>query len=153
MCLKHRTTERDPRQESPLGAQMGEAVEKDWPKRPSSHQLQEAGKRLCQDRNICSGGSPCPCSLGSTNVRANQAAAPPSCSTLTGAEPPQAQKSCVYARGVTSVVSDPCDPVDCGLPGFSVRGFSRHYWSALANTGCHTLLEHCISCCPSRQPP
>jgi len=23
----------------------------------------------------------------------------------------------------------------------------------LANTGCHTLLEHYISCCPSRQPP
>ena len=31
-------------------------------------------------------------------------------------------------------------------------GFSRQkYWSVLANTGCHTLLEHCISCCPSRQ--
>ena len=37
-----------------------------------------------------------------------------------------------------------CDPVDCGLPGFSVRGgFSRQeYWSVLANTGFHTLLEH-----------
>ena len=34
------------------------------------------------------------------------------------------------------------------------EGFSRQeYWSILANTGCHTLLEHCISCCPSRQPP
>ena len=32
--------------------------------------------------------------------------------------------------------------------------FSRQeYWSVLANTGCHTLLEHYISCCPSRQPP
>jgi len=48
-----------------------------------------------------------------------------------------------------------CDPVDCGLPSFSVRkGFSRQeYWSALANTGCHTLLEHYISCCPGRQLP
>ena len=36
------------------------------------------------------------------------------------------------------------------LPG----GFSRQeYWSVLANTGCHTLLEHYISCCPSRQLP
>ena len=36
-----------------------------------------------------------------------------------------------------------CDSVDCALPGFSVRGFSRQeYWSVLANTGCHTLLEH-----------
>ena len=45
-----------------------------------------------------------------------------------------------------------CDPVDCGLPGFSVGGFSRQeYWSVLANTGCHILLEHCISCCPRCQ--
>ena len=38
------------------------------------------------------------------------------------------------------------NPVDCGLPGFSVReggGFSRQeYWSILANTGCHPLLKH-----------
>ena len=26
----------------------------------------------------------------------------------------------------------------------------QEYWSVLANTGCHTLLEHYISCCPSR---
>ena len=32
--------------------------------------------------------------------------------------------------------------------------FSRQaYWSVLANTGCHTLLEHYISCCPSHQLP
>ena len=49
-----------------------------------------------------------------------------------------------------------CDPIDCGLPGFSVRewGFPRQeYWSILTNTGCHTLLEHYISCCPSHQLP
>ena len=45
-----------------------------------------------------------------------------------------------------------CKPVDCGLPGFSVGGVSRQeYWSVLANTGHHTLLEHYISCCPSHQ--
>ena len=45
-----------------------------------------------------------------------------------------------------------CDPVDYGLPGFSIRGFSRQeYSSVLASTGCHTLLEHYISCCPSCQ--
>ena len=34
------------------------------------------------------------------------------------------------------------------------EGFSRQeYWSLLANTGCHTLLEHSISCCSSRQIP
>ena len=33
-------------------------------------------------------------------------------------------------------------------------GFCRQeYWSILANTGCHSLLEHYISCCPSCQPP
>ena len=33
-------------------------------------------------------------------------------------------------------------------------GFSRQkYWSVLANTGCHNLLEHYISCCPSCQFP
>ena len=32
--------------------------------------------------------------------------------------------------------------------------FSRQeYWSVLANTGCHTLLDHYISCCPSCQLP
>ena len=32
--------------------------------------------------------------------------------------------------------------------------FSRQeYWSVLANTGCHTLLEHCISYCPRHQLP
>ena len=30
------------------------------------------------------------------------------------------KKSCIYAHRVTSVVSD-SDPVDCGLPGFSIR--------------------------------
>ena len=34
------------------------------------------------------------------------------------------------------------------------RRFSRQeYWSVLANTGCHTLLEYCSSCCPSHQLP
>ena len=49
-----------------------------------------------------------------------------------------------------------CFPVDCGLPVFSIRewGFSRQeYWSILANTGFHILLEVYISCCPSHQLP
>ena len=36
----------------------------------------------------------------------------------------------------------------------SERGFSRQqYWSVLAYTGCHTLLENYIPCCPSCQHP
>ena len=48
------------------------------------------------------------------------------------------------------------DPVTCGLPGSSVReGGSpdKNTGAILANTGCHTLLEHCISYCPSCQLP
>ena len=37
----------------------------------------------------------------------------------------------------------------CQGAGFS----SQEYWSILANTGCHILLEHYISCCPSHQLP
>ena len=63
------------------------------------------------------------------------------------------KKSCICVRKGASCPTL-CDPVDCGLPGFSVGGFSRQeHWSVLANTGCQTLLEHCISCCPSCQPP
>ena len=51
-----------------------------------------------------------------------QAAAPPSCSILTGAELPQAKKS-LASMGAGSPQFCPtlCDPVDCGLPGFSAR--------------------------------
>ena len=61
----------------------------------------------------------------------------PSSSPLTGAELPQAKKkkkkSCFYACRVTSVVSGLCDPVDCGLPVFSVREGG----SPGKNTGVH----------------
>ena len=42
MC---RTTQKDPRQGNPLNAWMSGATEKDWPKRPSDRQLQEARKK------------------------------------------------------------------------------------------------------------
>ena len=64
-------------------------------------------------------------------------------------ELPQGEKkSCVYVHRVNSVVSDSMPP--CRLwPARLLcqgRGFSRQeYWSVLANTGCHTLLEHYIS--------
>ena len=46
-----------------------------------------------------------------------------------------------------------CDPVDWACQASLPRRFSRQeYWSVLGNTGCHTLLECYISCCPSRQP-
>ena len=62
--------------------------------------------------------------------------------------------SCVYACRVTLIVSDSLLPCSLWLDKFLCQGggFSRQeYWSALAKTGCHILLEHCISCCPSCQ--
>ena len=62
--------------------------------------------------------------------------------------------SCIYACAVASAVTFFVImwTVACQV-SLSV-GFSRQeYWSLLANTGCHTLLEHCISCSPSHQVP
>ena len=114
-------------------------------------------KRLCQGRNSCGGDCPCPWTLGFTRVPASQAAAPPSCSSLPGTELPEAKKrSCIYAHRVALVVPDslwPCRLWPARLLCLG-GGFSRQEcWSILSNTGCHSLLEHCISCCPSRQLP
>ena len=73
--------------------------------------------------------------------------------------PHRQTEACVYVCRVSSVVSNslwPCGlwPVACGLPGFSVRGvLQARILEYLIHTGCHTLLEHYISCCPSRQLP
>ena len=67
------------------------------------------------------------------------------------------KKSCVYVCRVALVVSDFLRPCRLWLARLLCRGrgeFSRQeYWRILANTGCHTLLERYISCCPSRQLP
>ena len=71
----------------------------------------------------------------------------------------QKKKSCAYACRIASVVSDslqPCGPWTVWPARLLCQGwwFSRQeYWSVLANIGCYTLLEHCISCCPSLQLP
>ena len=66
------------------------------------------------------------------------------------------KKSCAYACRITSAVSNSLQPYRL-WPGRLLcqeGGFSRQeYWSILANICCHTLLEHYISCCPSRQLP
>ena len=145
-----------PRQGNALSAWIEEASEKDWPKRPSDRQPQEAWKKTPIGHKSCCRGSPCPCTLGTARVPASQEAVPPSCSTLTGAEMTQAKTSCICVRRVASLVSDSLQsyrlwPARLLCQG---EGFSRQeYWSVLANTGCHTLLEHYISCCPSHQSP
>ena len=67
---------------------------------------------------------------------------PPSCSTLTGAELPQAKKSCIYVRRVTLVVPNSLRPHRLWPARLLCQGvgFSRQeYWDVLANTGCHTF--------------
>ena len=64
------------------------------------------------------------------------------------------KKPCVYVHRVTLVVPDSLQPSTLWPARLLCQGegFSRQeYWSLLANTGCHTLLEHYISCCPSLQ--
>ena len=104
-------------------------------------------------------GSLCPCTLGAASVPASQAAVPPSCSTLTGAELTQAKKKkkkkvlqlCVQGRFGLVQLFATLWPARLLYQGgvFS----KQEYRSALANTGCHTLLEHYISCSPSCQLP
>ena len=113
-------------------------------------------ERLWQGHNSCGGGSSCPCTLGTTRVPASQAAVHLHTQLLLG-------QSCHRQKSLPSMCTGSlrqcltlCFPVDCGLPGFSIRewGFSRQeYWSILANTGFHILLEVYISCCPSCQLP
>ena len=91
---------------------------------------------------------------GAAGVPTTQAAAPPSHAALTGAELPQRKEALhLRTRGHFGCVQllQPCElwPARLLSVGFS----SQEYWSLLANTGFHTLLEHCISCCPSHQLP
>ena len=64
--------------------------------------------------------------------------------------------SCIYALRVTSVVSNSLKPCRLWPARLLCQGmglFRQECWSVLANTGRHALLEHYISCCPSRQAP
>ena len=96
------------------------------------------------------------CTLWAARLPTNQATALPSHSTLTGAELTQAKKVvhlCLQGCLIVSNSLQACRlwPARLLCQG---EGFSRkEYWSVLANTGCHTLLEPCISCFPSRQLP
>ena len=160
-CLKHRSTEEDPRHGSPLSASMGGVMGKDWPKRPSDRQLQEVRKKDSY-RAITPAAEAVhvPATWGHQGSRTSS-----SCTTLTGgstltrAELPQAKKQktnnlAFMHAGSLQLCLTLWDPVDCGLPGFSVREgvLQARILELLAKTGCHTLLEHYICYYPSRQP-
>ena len=135
---------------------MGRPTEKDWPKRPSDHQLQEAQKKTLTGSYSCSRGSPCPAHL----VLRESPQAKQLChfhaQLSRGQRWHRQKKSCIYAHRVALVVSNSLRPCRLWPSRLLCQGggFSRQeYWSILANIGCHTLLEHYISCCPSHQLP
>ena len=116
--------------------EQGRATEKDWPKRPSDGQVQEAQKKTLIGPYLLRQRQSVSLHTWRRQGPESQAAGTPSHSAHTGAELPQAKKSLVSMRP-GSFLSCPtlCDPVDCGLPGYSdrERGFSRQeYWSILA---------------------
>ena len=134
---------------------MGRPTEKDWPKRPSNHQLQEAQKKTLTGSYSCSRGSPCPAHL----VLRESPQAKQLChfhaQLSRGQRWHRQKKSCIYAHRVALVVSNSLRPCRLWPSRLLCQGggFSRQeYWSILANTGRHTLLECYTSCRPSRQP-
>jgi len=152
-CLMRRTTEKDPRQGSPLSACTGGATEKDWLKGPSDHQLQEAWKKdsdraitpvveaVCVTALLALPGYPQAEQLRYLHTQLSL-----------GQSFHRQKNSCTYACWFASVVSYSLRPCGLWLARLLCQGVGftkQEYWSVLANTGCHTLLEHSISCCPS----
>ena len=148
MCLTHPTTEKDPRQ----GSQPSKCLNR-WSYRHAFSSPATRGLKKDSDRAITPGvetvhvpahlgppGSPQAKQLCHLHVR-------PSLGQSCHGQ----NKSCIYACRVASVVSDPLRPCRLLCQG---GGFSwQEYWSILASTGCHTPLEHYISCCPGCQLP
>ena len=132
-------------------------MKKDWPKRPSDHQLQEAQKKdTYRAITPVAEAVHAPAHLAPPgSLQAKQLCHLHAQLSL-GQSFHRQKKSCVYACRVPSVVSDSLWP--CGLwpARLLCQGgeLSRQeYWSILASIGCHTLLEYYISCCPSHQLP
>ena len=137
---------------------MGGATEKDWPKRPSDPQLQEARKNILITPAVEAVHAPAhlalPGSVKAKQLRHLHA-------QLSLGQSCHRQKSvlhlCAQGHFVHRVtLSDSLPP--CRLwPARLLSqggGLSRQeYWNLSANTGCHTLLEHYISCCPNCQLP
>ena len=107
MCLTRWTTEKDPRQGSPVSAWMGGAKEKDWPKRPSDHQLQETRKKD-SDRAIAAVAEAV--YVPKHLVLPGSPQAKQLCHSHWGRAAPGKKKSCVYACRVALVASDSLPP-------------------------------------------
>jgi len=136
---------------------MGRVMEKDWPKRPSDHQLQEAQKKD-SDRAITPAAEAVhvPAHLVPSGSLQTKQLCHLHTQLSLGQSCHRQKKSCIYTRRVALIMSNSLRsyrlwPARLLCQG---EGFSRQeYWSVLANTGCHTLLEHYISWHPSHQLP
>ena len=128
----------------------------DWPKRSSDCQLQEAKKNsdraitpaaeaVCVPEHLALPGSLKAKQLHHLHT---QLSLEESCHRQK-----KKKKSLVFmsARSLWSCLTL-CDPVDCGLPGFSVRERVLQA-RILERTHCYTLLERYISYYPSHQHP
>ena len=95
-------------------------MEKDWPKSPCDSQLQETRKKT--DRAIITAAEAV--RVPGTWHRQGPCK-PSSCTTFTlkshWGRAATGQKNLASACRMALVVSDSCNPVDCGVPGFSVR--------------------------------
>ena len=139
-------------QGSPLSAWTGSITEKDWPKRSSDRQLQEAQKKA--DRVITPEAE-------AVGVPAHQGQVlgtitlgpckPSSCATFTfnshwgrAATGKKEKKSCAYTHRVASVMSSSLWPCRLWLARLLCQQSSsdKNTGALLANTGCRTLLEH-----------
>ena len=115
-------------------------------------------KRHRQGRIPCGRRSPWPNTLGTTRVPASQAAAPPSHSTLSGAELPQAKKKKQKQKAWHLCMQGhlSCVQLFATLWTVACQG-SLSGGSPGKNTGVYgpilVAMAFYISCCPSRQPP
>ena len=154
MCLMHQTTGGPQARAPPLSAWTGRATEKDWPKRPSDLQLQEAGKKTDRALTPAAEAVHAPAPLVPPGPRKPSSGTPFTLNSHWGRAATGKKRLASMRAGSLRLCPTLCNPVDCGLPGSLSGGFSREeYWRVLANTGWHALLEHCISCCLSCRPP
>ena len=147
MCLTHWTTEKDPRQGSPVSAWTGGPTEKDWPEAFWSSATR--GSRKDSDRAMTTAEA---VRIPAHLVLPESLQAKQLChlhaQLLLGQTCHRQKKSCFYARRVTLVVSNSLWP--CWL--WPARLLCQR--SSLGkNTGTYWPVLVVISCCPSHQLP
>ena len=151
MCLTHPTTEKDPRQ----GSQPSKCLNR-WSYRHAFSSPATRGLKKDSDRDVTPAAEAVrvlahlalPASLKAKQLRHLHA------QLSLGQSCHRQKKSCVYAHFSHVQLFAALLSVACQATLSGRRGFSRQqHWSVPPNTGCHTLLEHCISCCPLSQLP